>query len=173
MARAQGSPRRPTMSVLSVRIDSDTMKTLRSYIREGGDGNRSQSKAEVVRVALRRYLKAEGSYWDIVFKRLNRNACEIQTLSHRADVLIELVFHYLDYYFYLWPQIDPQERAERKENAERMLRRFKESLVQKLREGGHLLDFVPEDLQDLMIARARDLEEDGPSEEVEAEGEEE
>lgn len=74
MARAQGSPRRPTMSVLSVRIDSDTMKTLRSYIREGGDGNRSQSKAEVVRVALRRYLKAEGSYWDIVFKRLNRNA---------------------------------------------------------------------------------------------------
>ena len=146
------------MSVLSVRIDSGTVKLLASFIREGADGNRSLTKAEIVRVALRRYLKAESSYWEIVFRRLNRTSEEIQTLSYRIDVLLELFFHYLDYYFLLWPDFDPQEEEDRRRTAERMIRRFEDSLKKSLRDGGHAIDLLPEELQDLMRARVRDPE---------------
>src|SRR5271157_864648 len=120
-------------------------------------GRAKTSRSALIRKALDHYFKQDDDYWPLVFRRINNLAIKQEKNTRRFDLLCNMFCHFLAYFFVNWPVIPKQHQDERATISESMQSKYHESLKEKLQAGGYLSDYGLDDIAELAMEEAKDL----------------
>lgn len=140
-----------------VHVDAQTDELIRTFLATNASGHVPVSRSQLFSRAVRRYLKQEDTYWSLQFTMLEKLAEKFSGLELHVIILTEIVLHFLDYWFTLWPDRSPEEDRDSLQKSYGMMAVFTDSLKENLRQGGHLWDLSLEHIKDLAVDTAKEL----------------
>ena len=129
------------------------------YLKSHNDERFNMSRSVLIRAALARYLKEEETFWPILFTRMNNYTDELREGNAQIAMLCNLFTHFLAYHFAdsSWVDLPRVQKNDRLAKAYRLVERFSNSVKDSL-ERGTMWHFDPENIRDLILENAKELD---------------
>ena len=114
------------------------------------------SPSRFIKNAVAKYLTEDDRYFPLANKHLENLAKETKRIHEEFRLLCDLFFHYLSYFFYLWPEIKYEDRLEMIYHSYVMSHNFTDSLAAKARKGGYVFKFTRQNIEPFMSQYMKD-----------------